>query len=92
MQVPIKAQLLGFGGLKVRSANYLGVSDDLGASSFFFPIMAKQTSFFVLLVMFVVPIIYFISIIETIDKYLFFISVNNLAYKNILATFTKILV
>ncbi len=88
--VPVGAQLLGFGSLEVRSADCLGMSDGLGAWSFSFLISAKQTSSFALSAMFVVPIFHSISIIETIDKYLFSIPVSNPAYRSTSAAFAGI--
>lgn len=45
-----------------------------------------------LLVIFVMLIFYFIFILKIINKYLFFILINNFVYKNILIAFVEILV
>ncbi len=90
VQVPGGARLLGFGGLEVRSADCLGVSDGLGAWSFSFLISTKRTSFFALSAMFVVPIFNSVSIIDTMDEYSFSISVSNPACRGISAAFADI--
>ncbi len=74
----------------MRSANCLGMSDGLEAWSFSFFISAKRTSFFALSAMFVVPIFHSVSIIETLDEYLFSIPVSNPACRSTSAAFVGI--